>query len=140
MILVEEADTLVVLMLLKIMKNVTHFIKKLLPFFLLIFSFFLQVYDLSDEDRTNKLSRQTSDEAAQQNPPSFKSLLKQQKQQSKGINDMLSQPVATSRSYQGTTPYQQQMQLPKQQSQVVYDKRSESTHVERNLKDNTTDV
>lgn len=103
----------------------------------------MEVYDLSDEDR-RKLSRQTSDEnqSANQQPPSFKSLVKQQKQQGKGINDLLAQqqqPVPTSRSYQGSTPFQQQMQLPKQ-SQVVYDKRSESTHVDRNYKDNTTDV
>ncbi len=45
--------------------------------------------------------------------------------------------MPTSRSYQGTTTYQ--MQLPKQ-NQVIYDKRSESTHVDRNYKDNTTDV
>ena len=95
---------------------------------------------MADEER-RKLSSQVSDDSQQQQqPPSFKSLIKQQKQQKMGMNDLLNQqPTPTSRSYQGSTPFQQQMQLPKQ-NQNVYDKRSESTHVDRNLKDNMTDV
>lgn len=85
-----------------------------------------------------------------QQPPSnvpFKSLIKSQKQARNGSNDTGSDPASlptpTSRSYQGTTPYQQnKYQLPPQyqakNNQVFYDKRSDSTHVE--ARDNTTDV